>query len=261
MSDPFCRGAVGAKYMDLASVRSVSFSTHKRFSMITNGNGIQSYFLAPNYEFDPQATSTVITGDFAAFGGNFASSGNIQVQACRLVSWGFIVRSIAAPLSASGMVRIRGFVANNASSIAGNVDTGTYNSDFYMDVPLQECRHTAIVGKRSDQTCSNWRSSSSINPSPAVAAAVANGFGFYVLSVVGGPVSTTVADVEVYMNWEVQLLDDQNLQQLATPPPPYDYHISNAAHLVSSVMTTGFLGGPLAAANEVARLAIVALRN
>jgi len=170
---------------------------------------------------------------------------------------GMIIRSIVAPLSASGMVRIRGFGVRD-TGIFASVRLDTYYCDFYEDVPLFNCKEVAVVFRRLDQTAKNW-----VNPGPSGLAptAAANnqllpGFGAVMIAVDGGPASLASLDVEYFSNWEIIIDDSDATAQLATRPPPYSPHADAVVAEVSSAMQTVYLEGKKAVEKEIKNLGV-----
>lgn len=242
-TDPFCSHAVGAKYMDNGSIKSLALTRHDRVTITTSTNGQWANMFVPSYNLKPWISPvSVITSvaDFTAAAGT--ASGAPVAASCRLVSMGLKLRSIVAPLSASGMVRIRGFGAQTTSTLA-NVDITTYNCDFFQDIPLNACKEVVVNLKRVDPTAKNFRTPSAINPDAVFTNMVCPGFGPVLISVDGGPVSLPVLDVETFQNWEITFPDSDALQQAATKSPPFVQKISTVSDAISSSAENIFLTG------------------
>lgn len=250
--DPFCPAAVGGKYMDAASTKSLAVPQHRRFSVITNANGAASFLVTPSYLLD------VFFGTVAAGIATFTIAGTsspITAQSVRLVSCGLKIRSVVAPLSASGMVRIRGFAAKNGSSLT-TASISTYNCDFYEDIPLNSCKEVAVVLRRNDPTAKNFVSPATINSTNNLTDMVMPGWGPVLVSVDGGPVSLASLDVELFYNWEIILADDDSLAQVQTSSPVFNQTVSTATDILSSAGKNVFLAGASAVASYVERGAI-----
>lgn len=259
VNDPFCSAAIGAKYLDQSSVRSLAISSHGRVTVITNANGEACTAFCPSYYYVPFTNATTMTGGVATFTTAFSTATLPNATAVRLVSWGVTARNIVAPLSASGMVRIRGFTPHDFSTLAPGVDMMTYNCDAYDDIPTQYAKEIAIVGRRTDPTCKNWRAVGSINPSALPVTWVAPGFGCTLIAVTGAPVNTPVLDLEYIFNWEIMLEDSNTLSQMSTKAPVYNQAIETASNVVSSSSQNIFKAGVSAVGKYIERKAILAL--
>jgi hypothetical protein len=242
LTDPFCKHALSAKYMDMSSTRSLPYSSHLRTTITTGVQGTGALLFTPNYFYQPYQVGAFAGATVYNFGTAMTAGPSLVASAYRITSMGVIVRSVVAPLSASGMVRVRGY-ANKTATNLGTIDTGNYNCDFYEDIPIYNCKELAIVAKRLDPTCENWRTPSETTPSTAVTAWISPGWGAFCVSVDGAVVSTTVLDVEIILHWEIQLDDTDVTAQLATQAIPYNPVVKQATDMVSSTSKNIFQGG------------------
>lgn len=260
-TDPFCVAAVGGKYMDGASVKSVALPRHSRGVIGTNGLGVGACLFMPNYSFANFAGPDTISSTNVTWTSVLAASGNPAAVNCRLVSYGIKLRNITSSMTNGGIVRIRGFSPRDLSTIVAGVDPTTYNCDFYEDVPLSACREVAIVGRRVDATSKNFRGVAEINPSSAIAAVVPPGFGVVLVFVEGATASSLVLDFELFFNWEIQLADSDTFQQIATRSPVFNPVVNDVTDIISSSAKNVFLAGTSAVASFVERHALKLLAS
>jgi len=173
---------------------------------------------------------------------------------------GIIVRSLVAPLSASGMVRIRTF-ANETTSLLAAVDLTTYNCDDYLDIPLNNCHETAVVVRRLDETSKYWKTVAEFDVNNNITNTSNTGFGQVMVSIDGGPLSLPVLDIEYVLHWEVRVTDSDNLAQIQTPPPPFNPTVNNATAVMQSTAVSIFDKGVSQVSKYVEKKAAQALAS
>jgi len=248
ITDPFCAGAVGSKYMDFGSVKSLAYPVHGRFSLTTNATGQASVLLFPSYTYFPWIYATTMAASVATFTGAMTAGGNLaNVDTVRVVSMGVKIRSIVAPLSASGIVRIRGFAPKNTGNFS-SIGITTFNCDYYEDVPINFCKEVDVILRRTDPTAKNWRTLAEMSSTANGDGQILPGFGALMISVDGGPVSLASLDIEYFVNWEVVIDDSNALAQVQTSSPSFNPTVSTAIDIVSSTARNIFTNG----ANQVA---------
>lgn len=238
LTDPFCSHAIGTKYPDASSARSLPFSMHYQVNVTTDGLGNGAMLFAPGYNFGfAQATTTSAIGSCvfpAAFTANNVSG--LTPSAYRIVSSGIRIRNLASPLNASGIVQIRGYASPNGATYLA-VDTGKYNCDFYQDIPLQSINgsgHTDVVFRRTDEVESRqFVNPATTNPTSGIVAYVAPGFGVIVVTVLGGPATSAPINVEWLQHMELLFDDSDSLAVAMTPSHPANPLLTQAASSVS----------------------------
>lgn len=261
ITDPFCEHARSGRYPDSNGARSLSYPVRRMFSIATGATGVASYLIAPNYLNNWEAPASGIAGNVATFGNPYAAASVIAAATnVRLVSWGLRIKHVTTPLTASGMVYVRGYASQSGTSYLG-VDMTTMNADVIANIPLQDCADVAIIGKRANTTSQFYASPASTLPSGAAGITLYNGMGWdsYVISVIGGPASTSCLVVELIQNWEIVIDDNDTSAQLMLAPPPANALVTKAAAVVTSTAETVFLRGVSAASTYVKRLATTAL--
>lgn len=217
ITNPFCPEAVGAKYPDNATTKSATFTLRRPFIATTDANGNAAWLWAANWGGNGAAAT--VTGTTAAY--TDISQNMTQfpanVSRYRLVSWGVQVTPIVAPLSASGMIRVRLFSPEGGTSLT-SIDTTSNLADDSYDVPLaRNQRDLFILPKRygmestmfqNAQTATNvltdWN-----NP----------GWQVIQIAVTNGPATSTVLQMSVFYHYEVVYLDGDPGNYYATPAP------------------------------------------
>lgn len=260
VSDPFCDHALGSKVMDFGSTRSFPLTARFRTTISTIGTGEASYLFSPTYAYIPYSAATTLAAGIATFT-TAQTAANVPslAESVRLVSFGIRLKSIVAPLSASGIVRIRGFAGDMGSVVTSGVDIATFNADYAVDVPVHSLKDTVIILRRYDPTAKLFIDPNLINPTNLPGAINPHGFGLVTVSVQGGAATTPILDVEVVSHWELLLGDSEPLAQAATAAPAYQPVISEAADVVSSTVRPVFIEGVRYASNAVMSAAVQAL--
>lgn len=258
ITDPFCSHANGAKLFSNSSARTIAHQLHGRGSLPTDANGNASMLVCPGYSlFYCVGSVAGSTATYTTLGGGTAF---FNAATFRIVSWGVKLRKISAPLSTSGMLRVRTFGDKFGTNFA-NISTSSYNCDSFEDLPLSNANEVCVVGRRLDHTFSKFSSVGATNPTSNVSDWVSPGWGAVQISVDGGPPSTGVVDFEFYVNYEVTLADSDNLAQLATPPVPDHPLATAAANAVYTASSGIFTSGVKAFASFVERTAAKALTS
>lgn len=231
--DPFCIHAIGARYPDDSSTRTVPFSFHSSVNVTTDANGNATLLWSPQYAFAPTTTATT-TGPGVTGWNAFAAIGLVgDVKQYRIVSSGFIIRSIAAPLNASGLVQIRTWSDQDNTSIATCTLNG-YNGSYSADIPLRICDDVAVITPHSSAMPQTFYNDA--NDSATVVNKQANGFVPVTVFITGAPINFTVAVIEYFINYELTFIPGSGSAQMATPPPAANPVLSSVAnHMTSTV--------------------------
>lgn len=240
LNDPFCPAANGMKLLDANPIRTIPYQYHQRFNLTTDASGNVAQLFLPGltYAF---STAGTVTGSSAVFTTLLAGGVFSNVQNYRIVSYGLIFRKVTTPLTSSGMVRFRIFSPTTGAPLT-TVDTGTYNCSHYHDVPLAVCNEQTVIIPKTDESYKFWRSPATTNPTANVTDWVSPGFAAVLVSVTGGPVTTTVVDCEVVINYEIILSDSDGSMQLATTAKRADPVLQQLSDETGSTMK--YLGSP-----------------
>jgi len=257
--DPFCQAALGAKFPDISSVRSMPYQHRTSFSVTTDAGGNFGGFILPGWNsvWCPGNNPLLFPQTF----GVMVSAGapNLTPNSYRIISMGFIARNTATPLSSSGLVRIRGFSTLNGGAL-GTVDVGTYSCDFSNDTPLQDTHETAVFLRRTHATAADFTRPTVTSVAGAnISTWVSPGWGPVCVAVIGGPVSSTCLNLELIINYELIFDDNDSLQLACTPAAPDNGVVSAAASHVQSTVVSVITSGLAAAATIIERKAKSAL--
>lgn len=263
LTDPFCPAALSARYLDFGKVRSLPVPFHYRALLPTNNAGYGGALILPNYNNSPVLLSTSFGGPDDAFypATNFTVRSKISCDSTRLCNFGVVLRSIAAPLGASGMVHIRVYSATDGfyfSSVPGSA----FNCDQSYDIPLQDLKEFCVVLKRIDPTAKNWRYPDDIAADASLNSIwTSPGWQYMTILISGGPASSSPVAMEFFENWECTFQDNNTMALLAQPAIPNNPYLSEAIDYVSSETKTFFREGIASAGRYFMGSAAKALTN
>lgn len=261
LTDPFCDHAKGARYFDSNGTHSLAYPQKRMIPLATNANGELGLLLVPNYNNQWYTFGVTAAGNTAYAGVMTAAPVLGNALNYRIVSWGFTIKHVTTPLTASGLISIRGFGSQVGSSYA-NVDGQTLNADVVSDIPLQDCKNVAVIGRKANNTSAFYTApNTTIVTGGFVTDYVGCGWDVYQIYVTGAPASTTIAYLEVTMNFEIILDDFTGMAQLMTPPPPSSLILQTASNAVTSTAKSVFETGVAAASNYIKRSAATALAS
>ena len=260
ITDPFCVAAVGAKYPDSSSLRSLPWTLHGRTVLPTTATGNGAILFAPNYVNQPFVLHTSGTAPVYAFNAftDAASERIAGVNSFRLVSWGLRISCVAAPLSASGMVHIRG-LTNQEGNNMSVIDCVSYARSESLSIPLQDCKDIHVVGARTAQPPATWYPPGLVGSSALVSTWIAPGFSPVTIFVSGGPATVTVLDIEYLFHYELQFDDTSDLGLLSTPAPPYNALVVSASSAATATAKHFLTQGALAVGKFLERRAMTAI--
>nr|WRQ64943.1 hypothetical protein [Sobelivirales sp.] len=214
-TDPFCEAASGAKIPDSSSVRTLAYRNRRVFTLTTSAAGGGALLVTPNYVRESVCPMTLVTPPFIyAPTGNIANPDGISgADGFRIVTCGFIIRNITAPLNSSGMVYIRQLA--NSYPLTSDIDVVAYGSSKALDVSLQMCKEVAVVCSRSSQPITDFYDMT--DPGVDQRTYKVQGFPALTVAVSGAPASTAVLQVEWFVNYEITFDESAAVGRLATP--------------------------------------------
>lgn len=244
ITDPFCYAAKNAKYPDGGVGLTVPYSQHTRLSLgPANAAGNVGILILPNAPCWYGVDSTVTTPGTCAFS-TMSAMGPFPGTASgyRINSWGIRLRSTAPPLTASGLVRIRGLPNLVGTNLAA-VHMSTYAAAFTEDIPLRKVDDTCIIGHRVGKEYTMFLNPGETMSSAQVTSWNTPGWGAISIYVDGGPVSTTSLDIEFITNFELLFDDGDSTQYFATDSKQQNVVVqqaqSYAARAVGNVISGG----------------------
>lgn len=259
LTDPFCTHANGAKYPDFSSVKTLPYTRRLRSTLTSDANGYANLLIMPQYASLPynNNSANVYAGNTVTTWANFLPATVIAgVSGYRIVSAGFVVRHIVSPLNSAGMVYIRQYGQQDGAYISP-LDTSTYNATSVCNVPVQEAREIAVILQKTAQMPQTMYSP--LTDTGLVANTATRGVGYATVAIAGAPASTPILEIEYVINFELVFEDGSDLAQVATPPPPANSMITDAAARVSSTLTPIVADGLSAAGRMFVTKATTAL--
>lgn len=212
--------------------------------------------IQPSYEFSPFAYSDTLGATITGWSTKAALANITDVTQYRIVSVGLKIRNISAPLTARGVVRIRGIPTEDNTTLT-TVDTSTYNASFAYDIPLQDCHEVVTIPQHSSAMPQIFYPVT--GDTNSVTTQQRNGWLPFTVLIEGGPADSTPLDLEIVINYELAFSDGTGLQQLATPAPPANSLITDVAAHLTSTMTPVVKQGAEYMGKQVLRGAIGAL--
>lgn len=259
LTDPFCVHARNAKYPDESSIRSLPFSYHARVTLSSQAQGYNWTMFLPQFAYTPYTSGLTAVSTQVTSWNDFASASVLaNVQSYRIVSCGYILRNIAPALTASGMVRVRGWPVTSGTTLT-TVDLASYSGTFSIDIPLLECKELPVIIPHTAQLPQTIYNVSS--DSATVSGAGTKGFVFTTICVDGAPASIPVLDVEFFIHYELIFDDSTAMQLLATPSPAPSTAVKAAAARVSSTIA-GYVGHSIEEGSKfVAKKALAGLTS
>lgn len=260
LTDPFCGHAFGAKVPDLSNTRTLPYTRHGRRTISSNFEGSAAFMFLPQYTNDPVVTPvSVVGGNVITWETNFTPATPFaNVSRYRVVSSGYRVRNISAPLYSSGMVHVRALAQQIATSFSP-MDGTSYAVSDYMDLPLQDCKNLNVIVPHTSQPLINFYSPLSVPAGAAVTSWQSPGFVGTTVLLSGGPADSGVLDVEYFIHYELVFDEGDQMMILASPPPPSNSVYTAAAAKVSSTIDTFFNMGTQAVASYMEKKALTAI--
>lgn len=258
ITDPFCKHAIGAKLPDNSSVRTLTYSRHVQTTLATDVSGRGGLLILPNYNYWPFVETSVGVGGFGVPVAMTPSIPFSNTALYRIVSCGVKISSVAAPLNASGLVRIRSFNDSNGAGY-NPINYSSFATPDYIDIPLRETNGIAVVSVPLPMPRQSFYDPLTTTPSSDATHWQAPGFGAIGVSLMGGPVSTDVIVVELFLNMEIVFEEGNSMALLASPPPPANQALVNASSKLTSLSTFVFDKGISAASSWIERKAMAAI--
>lgn len=189
--------------------------------------------------------------DFNSTSGGFISGANKY----RIVSSGFVLRSIVAPLNASGMVSLRNWGGSPATM--QSVDALAYTSTSSVDTPLRLVNEMAAVTSHSSAMPQTFYEVQ--DDAPAVANLPNSGFNPMTIYVYGAPASADVLVMEYVIHYEIIFPDSNALALAATNAPVASSVLTQSANRVTSAIPAFIERGTKALGDVIIKSATRAL--
>jgi len=261
ITDPFCKHAIGAKLPDTTNIRTLAYTKHSIHSITTDASGNGGVMVMPNWFYDPVIYGLVSGTNMVlppvAMTSNPAIAG---IQSFRIVSYGLIINSIAAPMTSSGLVYVRANTSETGQHITSS-NYASYGTTDYLDVPLRNVSGLAVIGGRNAAPRANFYTPTQSTPSSAVTDWKASGALPTSIVIIGGPASTTVLTVELLIHYELTFEETEGMALAMTPSPASNPMVVNISNQVQSTGQQIFKTGLAAAGKYIEQRALQLITN
>jgi hypothetical protein len=263
LNDPFCPTANGAKILDQSSQNTFSFQSKTINTIVSDVSGNAAMLFLPNYYYNWAQSPTTQVDDTCTFSTVMSPNTTAMagVKDYRIVSAGVTLTGVSAPLDASGMVYVRTFNLNGAG--AGTIAGATFNSLEHAEYSLASLsnRSPAVLFSPCGPSTYEWRSQAETTPSSAIADYVSNQTTSVMITVMGAPISRTVLECTLTVNFEVTFYDSASMGSIQSKPPKYNPYMDAVNKEVKSVGQSIFAGGVAAVGTVVKNAAFNALQS
>lgn len=221
VTNPFCPEAVGARWPDDSYTKSVGYSCPGVpivLSTLTGSSATAIMCVGDMYAYSGATNVSPFTGPPATF--TTLTQPLVlpsNVVRYRLTSYGIKLTGVVAPLSASGMVRVRLFSPADGSTL-DSIDFRNVNADAAYDVPLARlsAKDLFIVPAPLGILARTFR----VPPPNASIGAWENpGWQCAIVAIDGAPAATACLQVTLYYHYEFVFADGDAQNAFATAPP------------------------------------------
>ena len=263
ITDPFCSHALGAKLPDNSNIRTFAFPVHTNHYLTTDANGNGAMLVLPsiNYESCLTAPFSIVGTEVTFTNARPSPSQSPQTgtQYYRMVSCGYKISSIVAPLVASGLVQVRNWPQDDGSFLIP-YDGSSYLASESRNIPLSETRDFCVIMPRSAKPVATFYSTAEeVATGSLIGDWTSRGWTPSTVLVTGAPASTTVLHIEWFCNIEITMQDSSPLAIAATMPPPYNPTVTASAQYITSLQDTAMTAGTAVVGTAIRALAVKAV--
>jgi hypothetical protein len=237
ITDPFCDHALGSKWPDMNTLRSLPY-TVRGFQTITldaSGNGCALF--CPVW-LGGVATGTV-TGTTCGFTGNLGywpGITGITPGQVRLVSGGLTIANTGAPMTSGGVLVVASVAGGESVNLA-SIDMGSYLQQEIRSRPFAACINApAACVFRPGGTISR-QFNNTIAPQ-SVSAANTWDWNSFCVMVQGGVANGAVVRVEFFLHFELTFPKGDAFNLMLTPAAPNNTFLQQAAADITSSIQT-----------------------
>lgn len=246
ITDPFCPSATGSKWPDQSQIRSLPYTMHGRFAYGSDAAGNGGKLVVPSWLYQQAGATAGTAFTYTTWAASLDGS-TLTPATVRVVSWGCIIRNTLSPMNASGMVRLRTFNNPFGGNLL-NTSAAGYACDQYFDIPVADCHEVVFIGRRFDNTASDFVAPTVTQVNNTVTSYASNGWSALQIGIDGAPVSTAgILDVEVFINFELAFDDGVSFGLIATKPPKMNDTLVQTAINVTNATPTFVKDGVVAA--------------
>jgi hypothetical protein len=230
--DPFCPAARGAKYVDDSNLRTLTFTVQQDQVVSADANGNLAFYVVPQINWNPITLGTVtINTDIITAGFQTAPVVPILTGAAsyRIVTMGYRLKNVAPPLTSSGMINLRTYSNKDGLGLINVINGRSYTASCIRNVALSDMHNELVVVPHTNQMPQVFYDPVAQSPSNLINSWLAPGFCFGTVFGSGLPAGIACIHVEVLMNIEYQFDDGAALGLAATPSPPFNSAVRDAA--------------------------------
>lgn len=254
LTNPFCVEAIGARWPDNSYTKSVGWSvTNLPITISTNATGKAAtlWTCRPTFNY---AGSTVVD-DVITYSATLSShfTGPSNFARWRVTSWGFKINCIAAPMTLTGVLRVRLFSPMNLGSVVTSSLT-TSMADAVMDIPLHRLldRDLFVIPMPLGTNARLFNDTSALNNTTSSAQTF--GWQTVQIGIDGAPFSSPVIQISMYYNFEF-VFEEGSASNAFAQPPPTDHPLVRSISAPILSRLSNFVSGT---ADKVESMAITA---
>lgn len=244
ITDPFCTAAVGSKYPDSGSSRTLAMQA-RGFTLLTtdsSGRAAAVFTPTPANGYGKAATFSGATNTVATWGSMNDYAGPTSIGTSfnwRVVSLGVRATSILPATSNSGSVGVINIPAGDVlPSVAIDLDSMAYASN--LRVPCNDPAGITAVA-RNDGVASKLYRDEGVTSSSTTFYSLGNEV--LVVYVVGGPATTAAVNIQYVVNYELTFDLSSVMNRVATPAALENTLVQTAANAVYSSVQPAVRGG------------------
>ena len=246
ITDPFCKAAVGSKYPDIGSLKTLAWDMETFVNIITDASGRGAYFFSPE-PGSGMASATafagvtnVITNTLAAtqYPGWATWSGTVGVN-WRVVSFGITMSSTLSAMNNQGTIGILAIPATGTSLPTSSTDLDGNTYSINKRVAASAGKELTAISYNDGFVSKEFKVSG-----PGVANAISSmGNDVLVAYIVGGPATQAAVQVKVVAHYELTFGSGTAFNQIATPMATHSDAIATGVNHVQRTVDQVITGG------------------
>lgn len=246
LTDPFCKAAVGSKYPDVGSLKTLAWDMESYVNIITDASGRGAYFFSPEpgSGFAPATAFSGVTNIItnttpaAAYPGwsNWNTATGIN---WRCVSFGIQVSSTLSAMSNQGIIGVVAIPATGTSLPTANTDLDSNNFALNKRVSCSQNIPLSAISYNDGFISKEFKISG------AGLANVISSMGNDVLVayIVGGPATQAAVQVKVVGHYELTFGSGTVFNTIATPMAVHNDAVASGVNHVQRTVEQVIVGG------------------
>jgi len=252
ITDPFCNAAIGSKYPDSSSLKTLAWSSRQFVTITTDASGRGAVFFGvdPGYAVASVATWTgatmavlTLNAPTAIAGwSNWAAVTGVQY---RNVSYGVQARSILPMMTNQGSLGILAIPASSSAISTIGIDMDATNYSANLRGSMNDSRGLVALSNSDGVNSKMFKYASS----PGANSFNSVGNDILVVYITGGPASTASVQVEIASHYELTFASNTVFNTIATPSAIENDTVQTGSNYVKRTVDQVMVGG----AKEVER--------